>query len=476
MEHFLTTDILSLIGEYLNDVKDYIHLFQINKFVYNNILNNNQTVLRNDIFKNEVLLCLNEKFPLYLFQLQNLNIVQDEINNFNLLDNFNYLKYLEIQNLPENFIFPNLPLLAELIIKKSTLQENTLINLPQQLKILNLHECTLEDNCLNYLNNLQELKLLDCKELSGECLQNFKQLTKLDIRRFYGHNFTNYISDLINLKHLTIQRHEFKYNSNFLQKLINLEYLNVTLEDIYEEDFNKLKKLQTLNISGNILSENCFTNLKNLKELSTSGCNNFTGKCLLNLKNLEKLNILETDVKDEYLINLQNLKEIYLLYCNKITGECLLYLNNLQNLYISYNNNLKDEYFKDLNNLRVLNIYKITDNYLQNLKNLQELCITNCENLTGKCFDYLINLKELSILFNNTLKENRLKQLNNLNYLFILDCPQLIKKGKYLLQMDKLRYFFLNEEMVVVGKNKIKELKERIKKGETLKQILQILD
>ncbi|KAL9649504.1 hypothetical protein ABK040_000743 [Willaertia magna] len=175
MEHFLTVDILSMIGEYVDNAKDYIHLFQINKFVYNNILNNNETVLKNKIFKKHFIY-LNEKLPNYLFQLQNLNIAQEEeeIINFNLLEKFKYLKYLKIEKLPKYFIFPNLPFLEELIIEISTLQENTLINLQQQLKILNLDECTANDDCLNYLINLQELKLACSDELTGECLQNFK--------------------------------------------------------------------------------------------------------------------------------------------------------------------------------------------------------------------------------------------------------------------------------------------------------------
>ncbi|KAL9650921.1 hypothetical protein ABK040_015024 [Willaertia magna] len=319
MEHFLTPDILLIIGEYIDNVKDYIHLFQINKLVYNNILNNGQVVLRNNIFKKDVNLCLNEKLPTYLFQLQNLNTqTENEMNNFNLLNKFKYLKYLEIQNLPENFIFSNLPLLEELIIDESNLQENTLFNLQQTLTSLQLYSCKLNDNCLNYLNNLQELKLTDCKELSGECLQNFKQLTKLDVNCFDNDNFTKYISDLINLTNLTIHKAEPQYNSNFLQKLINLKDLSIILKDIY--DFKNLTKLKTEDISGNILSENCFKNLINLKELNVANCTNFTGKCLLNLINLEILNVRTTNVKDEYFKNLKNLKQVdfninYLLIC-----------------------------------------------------------------------------------------------------------------------------------------------------------------
>ncbi|KAL9643351.1 hypothetical protein ABK040_014805 [Willaertia magna] len=110
------------------------------------------------------------------------------------------------------------------------------------------------------------------------------------------------------------------------------------------------------------------------------------------------------------------------------------------------------------------------DSHLQNLPNLQQLSITECPNLTEKCFDHLINLKELSIYYNSTLKEDGLEKLINLNNLYICNSSQLIQKGKYLLNMDKLRGTYLHKEFE--NKKKIEELKERIRKGETLEQII----
>ncbi|KAL9644606.1 hypothetical protein ABK040_015345 [Willaertia magna] len=418
MEHFLTTDILLIISEFLDNVKDYIHLFQINKFVYKNtLLNNNETaVLQNELFKKETIY-FNEKLPSYLFQLKYLNTSQENENN-NLLHKFNNLKYLKIQNVPENFIFPNLPFLEELIIRKSTLHQNTLINLQQQLKIIDIHCCKLNDNCLSYLNNLQELNLI-CDKISGECLQNFKNLIKLNAHFSidYNDDFTKYVKNLTNLKHLTIRYSEPINNSNFLKKLTNLEYLSVILEDIYEEDFKNLTKIKILNISGNILSENCFTNLVNLIELNVNNSTNFTGKCLLNLTNLERLKVMDTNVKDEYFKNLKKLKQVNLSYCNEITV----------------------------------------------------LCVRKCENLTGKCFEYLVNLKSLYIFRNNSIKEENLEKLVNLNDLSFFKCPQLLKKGNYLLNMNKLKTIDFKKE---IGSRKIiNEVKEKIRNGESLEQI-----
>ncbi|KAL9653870.1 hypothetical protein ABK040_012930 [Willaertia magna] len=413
MEHFLTPDILSTIGEYLNNVKDYIHLFQINKFVYNNILNDNETILRNEIFKKEVIICLNEKLPSYLFKLQNLNITQEN-NDFNLLNKFKYLKYLEIQKLPKDFIFPNLSFLEELKIKNSNLQSSTLVNLQQKLKILNIARCTIKDDCLNYLNNLQELivKLIKL---------HFEHSIKKD-------DFTKNIENIINLKHLTIHNYYPNYNSNFLEKLTNLEYLSIDLENINEENFKNLTKLTTLDISGTILPEenNCFTNLVNLTELTVGDCINFNGKCLLNFTNLEKLNISKNEkLTDDSFKNLKNLRRLNIRNCQNLNGECFQYLNKLEDLH-----------FTDLN---------ISDKYLQNLTNLKYLSFTQCPSLS--------------------------EPLVNLTLVDIHSSPQLLKKGDYLLNMDKLNRLKLHD-LNLKTKKGINSLKERIRNGEALEQTL----
>ncbi|KAL9643370.1 hypothetical protein ABK040_001382 [Willaertia magna] len=541
MEHFLSIDILINIGEYLNNVEDYIHLFQINKFVYKNILNNFNAVLRNEIFKKDVIIYLNKRLPNYLFQLQYLNIILGNEINFTFFDKFKYLKYLEIQSLPENFIFPNLQLLEELIIKKSNLQKFTLINLQQQLTSLDLQNCFVKDEDISYFINLKKLNALQCDELTGECLQNFT----------------------------------------------NLVDLSIELKDINEIDFYNLKQLKKLQIKGNILYENCFTDLVNLTELDVTNCNNFNGKCLLNLINLEKLNVYGTIVKDEYLKNLINLKEVDLSYCNKITGECLLSFINLEYLTLKKNLSLRDdEYFKNLNNLKTLNISdchdlkgkflqyltklqkfyfeslsiseeylkmltnlnylsfsqyldnivgefflnltnlktlcikttfinnvkdehlinlkqlntlnlfycesvvgtcflnlenlttlnlfyssNVVDNYFQNLIHLQKLKLYYCENITGKCFNYLTNLKDLSLENCKNVKAEFLEQLKNIFIIKISNCPQLCKKGKYLLNMENLNGLELND--LKFKTSGINLLKERIKKGKTLEQLLQ---
>ncbi|KAL9642874.1 hypothetical protein ABK040_010570 [Willaertia magna] len=187
MEQFLIRDILYIISEYLNSINDFINLFQINKYVYFTILYNSEIIFQSKLFKSDdVTIYLNKKLlPYYLFQLQNLNINYGCRNDLNLLQNFTHLKYLKINCLEENFVFFSLPFLEELHISNTKLQQFTLQNLQQQLKTLTLDKCKLNDSCIDYLNNLQELTIKNCeKKYSGECLQNFTNLTKLKEKSF----------------------------------------------------------------------------------------------------------------------------------------------------------------------------------------------------------------------------------------------------------------------------------------------------
>ncbi|KAL9651092.1 hypothetical protein ABK040_002809 [Willaertia magna] len=411
MEHFLSSDILSKIASYLGDVEDYLNLFQINKYVYENILNNKDFIL-DSIFKNRSI-PLTEKLPNYLFKLKYLNIDNKQLNN----------------NLQLLSKFKNVKKKKELVISHSTLQKETLINL-KQLKYLHFLHCKLNDDCLNYLNNLEELKFRNCKEITGECLQNFKKLSTLQVHRENKNNFVNYIEDLINLKYLLIHCLGSLNNPNFMKNIINLEYLSIDLEYVpnknikYLENIKYLNNLKTFNVygDGEFSSlgeyERYFSNLTNLTELRVNYIYDFSGICLLNLINLEKLNISSTEVIDEYLLNLNKLKELNISNCRNIKGNCLKNMNCLTTLHIESRNNINYESLLGLTNLKTLNCAHnsdITDEYyLMNLKKLTTLNVSNCENITGKCFVSLTNVTELRITDSKNIDKEYLKNLVNI--------------------------------------------------------------
>ncbi|KAL9643083.1 hypothetical protein ABK040_003884 [Willaertia magna] len=386
-------------------------------------------ILDNKIFKNRSI-PLTEKLPNYLFKLKYLNIDNKQLNNnLQLLSKFKNVQKIKFCGLPENFIFMDLPLLEELVISHSTLQKETLINL-KQLKYLHFLHCKLNDDCLNYLNNLEELKFRNCKEITGECLQNFKKLSTLQVHRENKNNFVNYIEDLINLKYLLIHCLGSLNNPNFMKNIINLEYLSIDLEYVpnknikYLENIKYLNNLKTFNVygDGEFSSlgeyERYFSNLTNLTELRVNYIYDFSGICLLNLINLEKLNISSTEVIDEYLLNLNKLKELNISNCRNIKGNCLKNMNCLTTLHIESRNNINYESLLGLTNLKTLNCAHnsdITDEYyLMNLKKLTTLNVSNCENITGKCFVSLTNVTELRITDSKNIDKEYLKNLVNI--------------------------------------------------------------
>ncbi|KAL9657844.1 hypothetical protein ABK040_013180 [Willaertia magna] len=488
MEQFLIRDILYIISEYLDSINDFINLFQINKYVYFTILYNSEIIFQSKLFKNDdVTIYLDKKLlPNYLFQLQNLNINYGYRNDLNLLQNFTHLKYLKINCLEENFVFFSLPFLEELHISNTNLQQFTLQNLQQQLKTLTLDKCKLNDSCIDYLNNLQELTIKNCEKISGECLQNFTNLTKLKEKSF-GENeditdITKYVENLINLKYLNIYKNRDRQikNTNFIKKLTSLEYLSIKVGKVIPEDFYNLQKLKYLKINH---YDSSFTNLESLTELNY-GCNccSRSQKILLNFPKLKKLTLFDTEIEDDCLQNLNMLKELHIMRCPLVLGE--FYLNNLEKLSV-HGGSVVESFFKNLNNLKYLQVSgcqslnpeflqylpkleslellyysQVTDKYLQNLQNLKHLEI-NCP-----------NVEELTIHLENSLFVIKyLNVLTNLNNLCIYtNRSHILKKGDYLLSMNKLNCF-KSRGISCENKFKVDELKERIKKGEALEQI-----
>ncbi|KAL9657816.1 hypothetical protein ABK040_013154 [Willaertia magna] len=555
-------------------------------------LRNSEIILHNELFKSDDLtIYLNKKLlPNYLCQLQNLNINYDSQNDLNLLKKFKHLKCLTINCLDEDFVFPFLPFLEELHISNSNLNKLTLKKLQKQLKTLTLNDCSLIDSYIDYLNNLQEFTVLNCKDITcwqkfvGNCLQNFTNLTKLKEESLdENRDITKYIENLINLKYLDIYEcgnTEIK-NSNFIKKLTNLEYLAVKVRKIIPEDFYNLKqlkylkinhydssftnlesltelnitrwwdddivesslnfpKLEKLTINLDEMHDKYLQNLNTLKELHILGSSFISGKCFLNFnlekltiksnylvdsnyfvnfKNLKSLNITRceglnlefwkylpklesltinsTEIYDKHLETLQNLKYLEIIFLESINGNCLLNLTKLESLIIYNMKVLKDEYLINLHNLKLLrfeycndiitgvcfyNLKNLTDltikhsqfindSHLQNLQNLKKLTIVNCENIYGKCFNNFTKLKELTICnCNQNFETKYFNALKNLTYLKIENSTHVVKKGDFLLFMNKLNRFE-DGRLSWLNKCDIDWMKERIRKGETLEQI-----
>ncbi|KAL9658401.1 hypothetical protein ABK040_015720 [Willaertia magna] len=378
----------------------------------------------NEIFKrNEI--TLNESFPNYLFHLNNLYI-QNQKENLQLLQSFTNLKYLTLYKCQfEDKHLQHLQLLENLHLYSCKNLLGECFKEFKQLKTLELGEMKLKDDSLIILNNINTLDIVGCYNITGKCLQNFSQLTQL-IYEGTSSTIITHLNSLQNLKilHLTVYEPDEKCPFN----LENLEELQLAFE---RSCFINLQNLQHLFISefeNDELEEENLQYLTNIKILDCK-CVTISAKYLSNLKKLKELTFTPNDeFKEEYLKDLTLLKRLSLekdcdediMNVSKFTGKCLTNLINLTELRIPHS--------------------KVEDRYLMKLTKLEVLDVSNCKTITGEC---LLNLNNLQTLFidKTNIHEKYLQNLKNLTNLHVSDCNNIIL-GKFLLQMDKLNYFY----------------------------------
>ncbi|KAL9652025.1 hypothetical protein ABK040_000366 [Willaertia magna] len=298
-----------------------------------------------------------------LTNLEDLNICDIDIND-SQLSHLNKLKTLSISSYKiTGECFSSLPNLEKLTVFSSLykIKDENFVHL-KKLKHM------VSGNCKEYLeaprtpimdvhlmnfNNLKELIVDSCKNLTGEC---FYYLTNLE---YLSINETNIKDDYFE-------------NLTQLKKLSMNNCMNIT-----GKSFNNLTKLEELYATGSLLNDNNLQNCTNLQKLNLSNCYNVFGNGLTKMTKLEKLIINE---------------------CQNFNGENLKYLSNSLDYLEADQVKLKDEHFMNLSKLRVLKIAynnNITGEGLVNLTNLKNLGIYKCVNVSGK---YLTNLSKLEFL------------------------------------------------------------------------------
>ncbi|KAL9645767.1 hypothetical protein ABK040_003499 [Willaertia magna] len=382
-------------------------------------------------------------FPNYLFNIFESFSVQKSIDDFTILKQFTNLKTIHALQIPNDYIFDNLPKLEKLYIKDSQLNKNCLSKLTQ-LKKLSLRYCKFNED-LSLPNHLNNLKLDNYAENDYLIFCNMNQLKHLE-------NLTvtvckkDYLKELTNLKKLKIHI-EKSVDSSFLRNLTNLEYLNITSERILDQDFKNLTKLKYLKIKG-FFSGQLIDYLPSLEELH---CNFNKIENDAYLKNVERLSLVgryePIDLKQ-----FTNLVSLNISSSVDFNGECFLHLINLESL-----------------NMASCDTYKIKDEHFINLKKLKSLNISYCNGITGKCFKYLTQLKTL-YAEKSEVKEEYLKYLQNIEKLYLTHCNQIVK-GEFLLNMNRLNELEVGNE-ILIFRVEIEKIKKRIEKGELLKEII----
>ncbi|KAL9645751.1 hypothetical protein ABK040_003483 [Willaertia magna] len=499
-DNFIPLEIIYEISKYIRNIKDFLHLTQINKYYYENLLiNENKKV-------NEIISIIlkemdfnvtpSKSLPHYLFDKLE-SVAENSLaykKELEMLTKFTNLKILHFSDLSEDYTFKYLPKLEELNIVGGQLKKDSFLNLKHIKKLL-LHSCDINnsdlDNCLQNFTNLTELKIINCEnheKFTGKCLQKlnqlknlnimfsliedenlknltnltklnisncdnikgtcFKYLKNLEFLKAHGTN-VKHLNELTKLKKLKISPISFdgETNTSFLKNMTNLEYLEIVVEECDDEDFKNLTKLKYLNLEGSGLSGKFINYLTSLEELQCCVSGIEDDSCLKNVKRL----ILENtpELTDSYLKQFKNLVKFKLNDIDNINGDCFLDLINLEKLDIAGTTKIKDE-------------------HLINLKKLKSLCISDSTTVTGECFKHFTQLKKLNAA-TSKVKEEYLECLTRLEKLELTLCPQ-IENGKFLLNMNGLKDLFIGEDISLLGRE-IEKLKKRIENGELLKNI-----
>ncbi|URZ08380.1 leucine-rich repeat domain-containing protein [Clostridium felsineum] len=255
---------------------------------------------------------------------------------------------------------------------------------------------------IQYLTNLQELRLANDKLTDISAIKDLKNLKTLDL-------CNTPITDISPIKGLS--------------SLTSLQLDNVNITDI--TPIRNLTNLQNLSISRCGLSNiTALSDLKNLQSLNLGYNNNISNfSPLASLSNLSTLDLEYCNFSDTApLANLKNLQSLYL-GNNKLTD--LHSINNLNNLKLLYANNNQINDISSINNLTNLNNLDISSNNITDISSIKGL--TNLSNLSvshNQIKDIspatsLVNLLCIDVSDNPISDVTPLKSLTNLQKLFI---------------------------------------------------------
>ncbi|KAL9645768.1 hypothetical protein ABK040_003500 [Willaertia magna] len=386
IESFIPLEIIYEISKYIDYIIDFLHLTQINKYYFENLLIKENEIV-NEIFKS-IFKAMNFRpkptttFPNYLFdKFQSLSLYK--MDDFKKLKKFTNLKTLRTWKIPNDYIFDNLLKLEEIYI----------------------YDRELNNNSLSKLTHLKKLSLQDSKfkiSVSG--------YDYLFLRPGVGSNF---LPNLTNLEYLDIIS-EWINGEDFknLTKLKHLKILHCNIDDVIENEAY-LKNVKRLSLQYYEITDlKQFTNLVKLDISFTRDNDHFNSECFLHLINLEKLNMKRSDtkkIKDEHFINLKKLEHLNISYCKGITGECFKYLTHLKTLFAE-----KSE---------------VKEEYLEHLQNIKKLYLTHCNQILKG--EFLLNM--------NRLNELEVGHLILINRVEIEKIKKRIEKGELLKEIINKR-------------------------------------
>lgn len=319
----------------------------------------------------------------------------DENKNITLYDTIKKLsinekddkKYKQIINLDKY----NLSNLSKLSLRYLKIYHEKNINL-DNLKCLDINHCNIENNSLDFINNLLNLKKLRLYlSKKNRCLEklNFKFLERLELSRIDINLITYEPSKnlkTIRLSFCNIINNNFsKFIKNSL--MINKIYLThiKNINNIFEfiEKFDYLKKFRITYSRLKNVSLKSIENSINLKSLVTSQIRSKICLRYSNLINLKELDLYFVDICDEYLEDMKHLINLKILNLrrSKLNDRHLNIIRNLINLE---NINLSTNYIT-IEGLKIINNFKklkeLNISYNKNIKSNDLICLRENKNL-----------------------------------------------------------------------------------------------
>lgn len=308
------------------------------------------------------------------------------------------------------------------------------------------------DNTIKFFTNIKELKVKNLFfHITPIGMMKLTKLEKLHISIppiQYATLDTSFLRYMPSLKYLHFQNTQFVPFED-ISNLVNLEHLNIGGCNITNLSLKPFAKLTYLSLSvSNIITDELLTNCAStIRKLYINVYNYDSTLSDIIFKhhtNVEYLGLSNCSlIKGKYFGNyfkcLRKLKKLKLGDANNISFECPI---SIEYLHFNESKNILIENLNSLKNLKLINPsldYLITNDTLKELHNLEKLYLSG-NKINVSMFKYLKQLKKIKVIdirFCNKLSDNNLRKISTIKELTLISCRNIT--GIYLDELVNLR-------------------------------------
>jgi len=301
----------------------------------------------------------------------------------------------------------------------------------KNIKKLTLCDCESDPTTDGWFANYSRLEYINISDNIN--LKNFFQCEKLKYLEYTPDGKETLNFPFPSLETLIICNVNFTGIS--LEKLKNLRYLNICgCSGIHKENFKILENLENLEIKfGESFDDKIFSEIKKLKHLKIYRITVSHNKGIRNLPILESLHLNYMRIMNNYFEQCINLKELVIEANDKIgyvDGKAMKTLVSLEKLKLANFSGCVNEFLGELINLRELEIFHYIEanddinDCFENLINLEVISFVR-GNVSDIIFVSLKKLRKLSMIGCQYMTGSEIKQLPNLEYLYLRNCNEI---------------------------------------------------